>query len=357
MRKLLVILLIACGVAILVYSGIGADNYFLLRIGDWAIQVRLFVALLFGFILLVVVSMFWKVFRGIVLGAWPRAWRKNREHVKTQSVLESVAKSDWSAGQKECIRLANKSNNPAALVINAAKCARNAGRYEEAKSIYESALEELPDWTNVVQKELCEIALLEGDIELAEQMHSELKKSRVSGIDVLLLEAKLAEEQRDWPRLQTVIMAVRKKSKNTSPLAATERRYLFNRIMEKPGSQELLAFTRFVSDVQSPPSAVIIETAKQLAMKGHNQEAEVLVRKSLTKQWSDDLIELYADMQAQSPKKQLKTAETWLSTHADSSALISALQKLAVRAENDIKAEKYARMLTEEGGATELVST
>ena len=346
MRKLVIVLLVACLLSVLVYSGVGADNYFLLRLGDWAIQMRLVVALLLGIGLLVIVSLCWKAFRGIVLGAWPKAWRKRRRYNKTTAALESVAKSDWLTGQKEFTRLANQSDDPGALVINAAKCARNAGNYEDAKGIYQAALEELPEWSNIIRHELCEIGLIEGDLESVEAHLIELKKTRFPSADILLLDAKLAEERRDWDKLQSMLLKVRKKSKKISPLAAVERRYLFSRIMEKPGTQALLEFARFLSGVRNPPEAVISETARQLAMKGQGQEAETLVRRSLTEMWSEELISVYADMEAQSPRKQLKVAEKWLDQRRDSPALIASLQKLAVRAEDDGKADQYAAMLT-----------
>ena len=45
MLKMLLVIIAALLVSVAVYSGVGADSYFLLRIGDWAMQMRLFVAL------------------------------------------------------------------------------------------------------------------------------------------------------------------------------------------------------------------------------------------------------------------------------------------------------------------------
>lgn len=345
MRKILLILLAALLVAVGIYSGIGADNYFLLRIGDWAIQMRLFVAILLIIAVIVCIGIFWRIFRGVFLGAWPKAWRKTRQKHLTTAALENLALSNWGAARKELVRLGNQSDNAAPLILIAARSSENMGDYDEAKAVYRQALIEFPKWSYPIRMRLCDIALVEADVERAEELLQGLKAERPSDSQLLILEAKLAEEKRDWGALQNTLLASLKKQSIQAQIAPIERRYLYSRLLEKPGAGELLQFLQYVNTSAHVPANVIADLARQLAMKGHAKDAESLTKRALSRNWDDSLMRVYSELEAQSPKKQLKVAEAWLPSHADSTALLEGLQKLSVRAGDDAKADMYMAKL------------
>lgn len=345
MRKALLFILAALLLSVALYVGIGADSYFLLRIGDWAIQVRLFIALvlLAGFVL--VVWAFWSLFKGIILGAWPAAWRRRRENNLTRVAIENLALSNWSSARKDLIRLANQTDKPVPIVMLSAQASEAIGDLEEAKSVYNQVMDEFPEWSYSAHLRLCNIALIEGELSVAQELLDQLRSDRKVDPQQVFLAARLAEEKQDWPALQEILAKAQKKPQGKALVAPVERRFLQTRLLSKPGAPELLEFKSYVSGVDHVPFAVLEGLARQLSMKGHAKEAEVLVRKHLSKHWCDELMELYADLEADSPKRQLKVAEAWVSSHADSEALWEGLQKMAVRAGNEAKADEYAAKL------------
>lgn len=354
MRKFLLLIVIALLLAVAAYSGIGSESYFLLRIGDWAMQMTLFVALLLAVVILVIVRVCWGVIRGIFFGAWPAAWRNRRQQNLTREALENLALANWAVARKDLVRLANQTEHPMPLVMLSAHASEAMGDYEEAKTVYQQALEEFPDWSYVIRLRLCDIALAQGEIELAETYLAELSRDRGNDAQLQILNARLAEEKRDWKSLQKVLLVLQKKPLQHARVIDIERRYLRNRLIERPGAPDLLEMADYVQALEKVSPDIVAQLAKQLAMRAHGKEAEALVRKVLNKHWDDSLMEAYADLEAQSPKKQLKTAEGWLVDHENSEALIDGLQKLALRAGDDVKVDLYADKLDKLSGYSQV---
>lgn len=352
MRKLLVLFVFAIVIAVAAYTGIGADSYFLIRIGDWAMQMTLLVAGLLALFAIAVLRIFWGVFRGVFLGAWPAAWRSRRQQGLTREAMEDLALSDWAAAQKVLVRLANQSQSPAPLVVLSAHTAELQGDYQEATKVYKRAAQEFPSWSHVVDLRLCGIAISEGRFEEADEILSKVPSSKKDQSQLILLRARLEEERGAWSALQATLLDARKKPLLRAQLAPIERRYVSNRLAEKPSSPDLLSLYEYVNASENSSATVVAQLAQQLAMRGHGKEAEVVVRKTLENQWNDSLMAIYAELEAQSPKKQLKVAESWLASHQESDALLEGLYRLAVRADDDDKSDLYAKKLSERAGAS-----
>ena len=72
-----------------------------------------------------------------------------------------------------------------------------------------------------------------------------------------------------------------------------------------------------------------------------DEEVEVLIRKFLSENWSDELALLYSELSVSNAKKQLETAEVWLHDHARNACLLLVLGKLCLRCEFWGKAKSY----------------
>lgn len=345
MRKILLILIAALLVSIAIYSGVGAESYFILRIGDWAMQMTLLVAVILLLATLIILTFSWRVFRGVILGRWPQAWRKRREKNLTRNAIENLALSNWAIARKELVRVANQTEKPVPFIMLSAQASEAMGDLEEAKGIYVQSAEEFPEWSYVVKKRLCQIALVEGDLEDADSLLSELKNERSGDSQLLSLEAGLAEEQQDWDKLSALLVNARKNPELRFKIVPMERRFIQNKLHQRLGAPELLDLYDHVSKMEKVSPDIIEQLAKQLAIRGQAKEAEQLTRKSLNANWDDSLVGLYAELEAQSPKKQLKVVENWLANREESEALLNALHKISVRAGDDAKADEYVRRL------------
>jgi HemY protein len=80
---------------------------------------------------------------------------------------------------------------------------------------------------------------------------------------------------------------------------------------------------------------------KALIAEGQTDEAEAIIRKALNREWSEELIRLYADLEATDQAKLLRRAEAWLQTRPEDAALLLVAGRLCVRNELWGKARSY----------------
>jgi len=347
---------IAVLLAVAIFMGFGADAYFLIRIGDWAAQVTLLVALFCVLVGALILQLCWRVFRGLFLGAWPGAWRRRKKQNLTQQVIEQLAMTNWTTARKGLIKLANQADQPAPWVMLAAEASESLGDFEQAKSVYEQALVEFPSWAKVIQSRLCHIALEEGELDTAEAHLVELLKIQKENTDIVFFRARLAEERNEWPELRSYLLTLQKKKHHHDGIGAMERRHISARLNAQPGAPELMELKDYALTSVSLPSPIIAKLVQQLAMRGLDKEAESLARKALGNNWSEELMDVYAELDGGSPKKQLRLVESWSSAHPDSPALLAGLQKLSLKAGDENRAEKYGAKLTDQT-ALELAET
>ena len=76
---------------------------------------------------------------------------------------------------------------------------------------------------------------------------------------------------------------------------------------------------------------VIASYSNSLLQLNKPQEAESVLRSALKEGWSDQLIEIYGQLQTNDPASQLKYAESWLTEHPTNSSLMLCMGKLAIQ--------------------------
>lgn len=86
---------------------------------------------------------------------------------------------------------------------------------------------------------------------------------------------------------------------------------------------------------------IIIEYTNSLLSLGEGSEAEVLLRKSLQKNWDNRLVERYGLVEGQDTSRQLLQAENWLKERPGNATLLLALGRLAMRNKLWGKARDY----------------
>ena len=96
-----------------------------------------------------------------------------------------------------------------------------------------------------------------------------------------------------------------------------------------------------LSDTDRVQPRVARAAASSFLALGFDRDAADLLTRSLDRQWSPDLVELYADCAAEDTTPQLETAERWLSTHSQDPTLLYALGRLCERAQLWGKAQTY----------------
>ncbi len=91
----------------------------------------------------------------------------------------------------------------------------------------------------------------------------------------------------------------------------------------------------------------LVPYARHLTALGYQAEAENLLRKTLMRHWSVDLVSQYGEVRIPNAALQLERAEAWLITRTDDAALLLTVAKLSLVAEEWEKARTYLERLVE----------
>ena len=92
---------------------------------------------------------------------------------------------------------------------------------------------------------------------------------------------------------------------------------------------------------QSKKPAVINAYVQGLCFHNRNEEAEILLRKTLAKTWHSDLVLAYGLVVSSNTSKQLATAEDWLEENPHDAELLLTLARICVRNQLWGKAKNY----------------
>ncbi|MBC6428264.1 MAG: hypothetical protein GDA55_03415 [Cellvibrionales bacterium] len=346
MRRMLVFLAMALLLALVAYFGFGADSYLLVRTGETALQMSLWVGALLGGLLLGLLGGVWAVVQGVFLGGWRRGWRRRRLERLHAAALAGYADGDWARAHKLLERLAAAQVDSLPALLLAADAAWRAGKVPVARDIYRRALAAFPAKAHGIRLRLAHLERAAGELRRAADLCRQLLAERSSDPAVRLLEIYLAEERGDWPALVRLLGAARRQRVLAGHLPAIERRLLRLCLVERPAAPLLAALADLAGGSKGPlPSDLCIALAQQLALKGKPDKAERLLRTRIECEWDGELVAAFAQLEGKSAKGQLRTAEGWLAAHPDDRGLLQALHSLALRAEDPARATRYAQRL------------
>lgn len=345
MRRFLAYLAFTLALSIAVYLGIGTDAYVLIRAGETAMQMTLWVAIILASVLLLILYLLWALISGAVLGGWHRAWVRRRMDKLIASAVKSYTDQNWSKAYKQLVKLANSHEDPQPYIMMAAEAAVAAGDIERGRETYKRAGQQFPGNSFQVRLKLGHLELGVGNHAEADQISQQLVEEKKRDPDARLLQILVAEDSGDWEKLHELLVSVRKHRVLTARLPTIERRYLRACLAEHPSVPQLLKLAELVSDSVSIPAELVIDLAQQLAIKGSADRAEQFMRKRIERDWSPELVRAYADIEGRSIKAQIKAVESWLPEHVDDKAVLEALVKLSARSGDQARLEQYEKQI------------
>jgi len=100
---------------------------------------------------------------------------------------------------------------------------------------------------------------------------------------------------------------------------------------------------------------IIAAYCRTLAESGRHQEAETLIRNTLKREWSDELVEIYGLLKTDNPCAQLKQAESWLPDHPTETPLMLCMGRLAIKSQLWGMARSYLELAVRNGDSHEAI--
>ena len=341
MRRLLIIALLALVLAALVFSGIGTNSYVLIRIGESALQITLWLGI---FCLLLIMLSIWflaRLARGLLMGGWHQKWQQRRFERLTDGAIADYTARNWSSAHKRLVQLANLHPRPTPYILMAAESAAGGGDIEGAREIYQQALDRFPENSFQIRLNMAQIELDAGNLDAAAELCQQLLSERKRDVDARLLELLIAEDRGELTELRSLLIEARTRRLGSNRLPGIERRFLCASLAQQPEAPVLLELAKLVSISATVPGEVCLDLCRQLSARDQGPEAEVLLREKINQRWDEKMVTLYADIEGKSARSQLKAAERWLKGREQDSLLRESLYRLAVRAGNEEKARRY----------------
>lgn len=347
---MLMVFLIMLGVlsfaAIAAYLIQHDEGFILVSLGTHSIEVRfwfgVFVAL---FALVIVYGCFRLLRKGIIaIGVslkWWSAARFSRTQKNTQLGLIHFVQGNFNAAKKELTYAAKNSNNPFVLQIAAAQSELALNHPQHAKDLFNQAK------TSADPKDtlFVEFGLARCDFELNNMAQC------ISTLETLYNQKKNNIQLQEWlckayiknQQFSDVIalLPTLKKHPNIdnheynsimlNAYSSQLDQYIQNKKTNNAYANTLFSFWAILpaSLQRNKNLATIFFT--ELKNENRLDEAELLLSKAITKEYSPILIMLFANIASSDANKQLAFAQKLLSKHKNDAALLFALGKIAAR--------------------------
>jgi HemY protein len=349
LRLLLLALTLLAGSVLLTQRLMEDPGYLLLSYGHWSLETSLAVAglllLLFALVslLLRLLAALWQTPRRL------RAWeQRNARRQARRALLQGLvdlAEGNWPAAERNLVRHADRAEMPLINYPSAARAAQQQAAHRRHDRYLRLAHQSMPEAQVAVRLTQAELQLAHRQYEQALATLMYLRQVAPHHSHVLRLLRILYERLEDWRQLRDLLPALRRRRiGEAAELDALERRAQHGLLLQIAARAEPQALTRHWEALPRALRAdpVLVRTyADCLRDGGDEQAAEVLLRSSLGRRWSPELVERYGRLAAPDPRRQLEAAEGWLADHPRDSSLLLALGRLCVRNRLWGKARSY----------------
>jgi HemY protein len=350
MKKLIAFVVVLILLALWGFNLILPDaGYLLIVLGQKTLETSLWFAsftvlslLLAGWILSRFFHLSWSLAQGItdffIFGSSERASKR------AAGGLIDFLSGDWLEARKKLLRTANKVESPLVNYLAAARSSYELGDNDEADRILADAQKKYPRFEVAIKLVSVKMDMTKGRYDQAKPKLLTLLRDAPKNAVVINSLREIYAAQEDWAALGDILPLAKKHKlcsvnetldmessvmmgqlREASVLAAREippeRIYLLRKAWAK------------VPSYQQKTPRVVAAYARALITHFCDQEAETLLRKTLSRTWDDTLVNLYGILRTKDTTQLIRNAEDWLKYQPTSAALLRSLGRLSLRNE------------------------
>ncbi|RYY77009.1 MAG: heme biosynthesis protein HemY [Gammaproteobacteria bacterium] len=322
-------------------------GYVLFILGQKTVETSLWFAC---FIVLVLVVLWWLTTR-FLLVSWSIAQRltdffvfgtTERASKRAANGLVDFLSGDWLQARKKLLRTATKVESPLVNYLAAARASYELGDQEDAIKILNDAQKKYPTFTVPIGVAQAKMEMNNGRFEQAKLILLALQQKAPKNTIVINSLRQLYELRQDWLGLGDIFPLVKKykvcsvaETIEIETLVVLGQLNLASTTAQHASVADRLAILRKawgkVPPYQQRVPRIVAAYAKILIDHLQDQEAEVLLRKTLSKSWDESLVDLYGVLRISDIAEVIRNAETWLKYYPQSAALLRALGRLHLR--------------------------
>ncbi len=254
-----------------------------------------------------------------------------------------MGEGNFARGEKLLTKGVRHSETPLLNYLAAARAAQAQGDRSRRDNWLKMAYDQEPRAAATVLLTQAELQLANEEIEQARATLNKVLEITPHNQQALRLKAELCLANNDWDELQVLLPKLAKNNQIHAELLDSwyERTWcaLLNAADNDP--ERVRKLWKKLPRHLRENSLLMSARIKALIAEGQTDEAEAIIRKALNREWSEELIRLYADLEATDQAKLLRRAEAWLQTRPEDVALLLVAGRLCVRNELWGKARSY----------------
>jgi HemY protein len=264
-----------------------------------------------------------------------------RAQKRAASGMVNFLIGDWLEGRKKLVRTVSKVEYPLANYIAAARCCFEMGDESEAFRLLDQARKE-PESELPISLIKARMLLVKGKADEALVILKPLQISLPKHAAILDVLHHVYFAQENWAALRDLFPQLRKaKVLSNQEVEELEIKLAIESLKSASVEcQKLLVANRlphlqlvwggFTRAVQKNPQVVYCY-AQALVENKLDEEAEVVLRKSVSNHWHRASVDLYGRLQIIEVYRQLKTLESWQGEHQNDAVLLLAIGRIHLR--------------------------
>lgn len=342
----LVVLLLAAALA----AAIAYDpGYVLIAFGPYTLETTVWIGV--ALLLLILVVMYGiiallhrSVRQGSMIGRWRASWNERRGRQLTQRGLLAYVEGHHERARVMLERGAARAETPVVNYLLAARAAAAQGE-EKLCELYLLRAQRSGEDDLAVAVTRAELQLRAGRPQDALATLAPLQQASARHPQVLKLAQESYAALRDWANVLQLLPQLRRhKVLSREQVAALELQAtiaLFDDMRAQRQLENLRVRWQQLPRALERNASIVARYARGLAEMGAAAEAEQVLRQQLKREWNDELVALYGEVEGGDAARQLAQAEQWLPAHAGSAVLLQCLGRLALRNELWGKARDY----------------
>ena len=348
MKKLIVFVIVLIFLALWGFGVILPDaGYVLVILGQKTLETSLWFACFF----ILAVAVIWWLVNRFVHMSWSLAQRvtdffvfgtTERASKRAASGMIDFLSGDWLHARKKLLRTATKVESPLVNYLAAARASYELGDHEEAVKILYDAQKKFTTFAVPIGVAQAKMEMRNGRYEQAKIILLGLQQRAPKNPLVINSLRELYELRNDWLALNELAPLVKKyKVCSVADTFEMESLIVIGQLTSASESAERLAIAERLYELrkawgkvpgfQQRNPRVAAAYAQALMHNLQDQEAEVVLRKTLAKTWDDSLIDLYGILRIVDVTTAINNAETWLKYYPQNPYLLRALGRLNLR--------------------------
>lgn len=349
-------------VAVLVGLFISSDpGYVLMAFHHWTVEMPLwlfvlsFLIILFSFHFVLSISS--DIRNGIARWRYRRRWMDfYKTCLLTHKGLIALAEANWKEAEKDLLKAAGRAQEPLLNYLGLAFLSQSRHEIKQRDHYLQKAYQSASENKMAVEVIQAKLQLKSGQYEEALKILKRLHQCSPKNITILSLLRKGYEKAEEWESLLALLPALRSglgiKKEDLSEIELT----LYGKLLVKNEHDVIKLSNLWVMIPESLKHNVkiVLIYTQALIKNGQADQALVILKESLERNWNDELCELFGTLVGRDSEAQMAQCHVWLKKHKNSAVLLFSLASIEIRLHHWEQAEQHllqAAQLKESAGS------